>query len=144
LKTLEGPLISISPWTAKQAVLVGSHLLPSAAKSKARPQLAVLTVKIWEGEPFVSVKLRNAHPAVAVVAAVVAAVETGAAAVETDVAAVETDVAAVETDVAAAEAVAAVAGAAVSRTALETDFSRSPKIDRVSKTPCRTRFGVAR
>jgi len=116
-------LISISPWTAKQAVLVGSHLLLSAVKSKARPQLAVLTEKIWEGEPSVSAKLRNALPAVAVA---VAAAETGAAAVETGVAAVETDVVAVETD--AAVAAAAVAGAAASKMALETDFSRSPKI----------------
>tara|TARA_Y100000766_G_scaffold184486_2_gene158379 strand:+ start:1621 stop:2037 length:417 start_codon:yes stop_codon:yes gene_type:complete len=116
-------LISISLWTAKQAVLAGSHLLLSAVKSKARPQLAVLTDKIWEGEPFVSAKLRNALPAVAVAAA---AAETGVAAVETDVAAVETDVAAVETD--AAVAVAAVAGAAASKMALETDFSRSPQI----------------
>ena len=117
-------MISISPWTAKQAVLVGSHLLLSAVKSKARPQLAVLTEKIWEGEPSVSAKLKNALPAVAV--AVAAAAETGAAAVETDVAAVETDVVAVETD--AAVAAAAVAGAAASKMALETDFSRSPKI----------------
>ena len=116
-------MISISPWTAKQAVLVGSHLLLSAVKSKARPQLAVLTEKIWEGEPSVSAKLRNALPAVAVA---VAAAETGAAAVETGVAAVETDVVAVETD--AAVAAAAVAGAAASKMALETDFSRSPKI----------------
>jgi hypothetical protein len=121
-------LISISPWTAKQAVLVGSHLLLSAVKSKARPQLAVLTEKIWEGEPSVSAKLRNALPAVAVAVAVAAAAaaETGAAAVETGVAAVETDVVAVETD--AAVAAAAVAGAAASKMALETDFSRSPKI----------------
>ena len=117
-------MISISPWTAKQAVLVGSHLLLSAVKSKARPQLAVLTEKIWEGEPSVSAKLKNALPAVAV--AVAAAAETGAAAVETGVAAVETDVVAVETD--AAVAAAAVAGAAASKMALETDFSRSPKI----------------
>lgn len=116
-------MISISPWTAKQAVLVGSHLLLSAVKSKARPQLAVLTEKIWEGEPSVSAKLRNALPAVAAAAA---AAETGAAAVETGVAAVETDVVAVETD--AAVAAAAVAGAAASKMALETDFSRSPKI----------------
>jgi len=118
-------LISISPWTAKQAVLVGSHLLLSAVKSKAKPQLAVLTDKIWEGEPSVSAKLRNALPAVAVAVAAAAA-ETGAAAVETGVAAVETDVVAVETD--AAVAAAAVAGAAASKMALETDFSRSPKI----------------
>ena len=111
-------MISISPWTAKQAVLAGSHLLLSAVKSKARPQLAVLTDKIWEGEPFVSAKLRNALPAVAVAVAAAAA-ETGVAAVETDVAAVETD---------AAVAVAAVAGAAASKMALETDFSRSPQI----------------
>ena len=119
-------MISISPWTAKQAVLVGSHLLLSAVKSKARPQLAVLTEKIWEGEPSVSAKLRNALPAVAVAVAAAAAAETGAAAVETGVAAVETDVVAVETD--AAVAAAAVAGAAASKMALETDFSRSPKI----------------
>jgi hypothetical protein len=58
----------------------------------------------------------------------VAAVETDVVAVETDaaVAAVETDVVAVETD--AAVAAAAVAGAAASKMALETDFSRSPKI----------------
>ena len=118
-------MISISLWTAKQAVLAGSHLLLSAVKSKARPQLAVLTDKIWEGEPFVSAKLRNALPA-AVAAVAAAAAETGVAAVETDVAAVETDVAAVETD--AAVAVAAVAGAAASKMALETDFSRSPQI----------------
>ena len=120
-------MISISPWTAKQAVLVGSHLLLSAVKSKARPQLAVLTEKIWEGEPSVSAKPRNALPAVAVAVAVAAAAaETGAAAVETGVAAVETDVVAVEAD--AAVAAAAVAGAAASKMALETDFSRSPKI----------------
>ena len=83
--------------------------------------MVVLMDKIWVGEPSVSAKLRNALPAVAAVAAA----ETGAAAVETDVAAVETDAAAVETD---AVAVAAVAGAAASKMALETDFSRSPKI----------------
>jgi hypothetical protein len=126
LKTLEGPLISISPWTAKLGVLVDSHLLRLAVKSKAKPQLEVLTERIWEEEPSVSAKLRNAHPAAAAAAVVV---ETGAAAaVETGVAAaVETDVAAVETDVAAV-AVAVVAEAAASRTALETDFSRSPQI----------------
>ena len=120
-------MISISPWTAKLDVLVGSHLLRLAVKSKAKPQLEVLTERIWEEEPSVSAKLRNAHPAAAAAAAVV--VETGAAAaVETGVAAaVETDVAAVETDVAAV-AVAVVAEAAASRTALETDFSRSPQI----------------
>ena len=89
--------------------------------------MEVLTGRIWEGEPFGSAKLKNAHPAVAAAAAVV--VETGAAAaVETGAAAaVETDVAAVETGVAAVAA-AEVAEAAASRTASETDFSRSPLI----------------
>ena len=114
-------MISISPWTAKLGVLVDSHLLRLAVKSKAKPQLEVLTERIWEEEPSVSAKLRNAHPAAAAAAAAVV-VETGAAA------AVETGVAAaVETDVAAV-AVAVVAEAAASRTALETDFSRSPQI----------------
>ena len=117
-------MISIFPWTAKQAVLAALHLLLLAVRSRARPQLVALMDKIWVGEPSVSAKLRNALPAVAAVAAVAAA-ETGAAAVETDVAAVETDAAAVETD---AVAVAAVAGAAASKMALETDFSRSPGI----------------
>ena len=83
----------------------------------------VLMAPIWVADPCGSVKPKNALPAVAVA---VAAVETGVAAVETDVAAVETDVAAVETD--AAVAVAAAAGAAASKMALETVFSRSPKI----------------
>jgi len=124
-------LISIFPWTAKQAVLVALHLLLLAVKSKARPQLAVLTDKIWAGEPSVSAKLRNALPAVAV--AVAAAAEIGVAAVETDVA-VETD-AAVETDVAVETdaAVEVVVGAAASKMALATDFSRSSKIARSLK-----------
>ena len=111
-------MISIFPWTAKQAVLVALHLLLLAVKSKARPQLAVLTDKIWAGEPSVSAKLRNALPAVAVAAA---AAEIGVAAVETDVA--------VETDA----AVEVVVGAAASKMALATDFSRSSKIARSLK-----------
>ena len=122
-------MISIFPWTAKQAVLVALHLLLLAVKSKARPQLAVLTDKIWAGEPSVSAKLRNALPAVAAAAAA----EIGVAAVETDVA-VETD-AAVETDVAVETdaAVEVVVGAAASKMALATDFSRSSKIARSLK-----------
>ena len=110
-------MISIFPWTAKQAVLVALHLLLLAVKSKARPQLAVLTDKIWAGEPSVSAKLRNALPAVAVAVAA----EIGVAAVETDVA--------VETDA----AVEVVVGAAASKMALATDFSRSSKIARSLK-----------
>tara|TARA_B100001109_G_scaffold241006_1_gene224797 strand:+ start:604 stop:1047 length:444 start_codon:yes stop_codon:yes gene_type:complete len=121
LKTLEGLLIYISRWTAKLAVPGDLPLLRSAAKSKVKLQLEALTDRIWVEEPSASAKPKNAHLAVAAVAAAVAAVVTGVAVVVTGVAVVVTGAAAAVVTVVAA---VVVVEAAVSRTASETASSR--------------------